>query len=209
MSENLPYLHPWCPPSPAVRRGLAGLAALLLVVVTGSLAGAATGAGAAGRSLQEAMPADCPLHDSHMAATAGGSAEPERRELDRRGELHMGFSQELTRHTFRPLADGGAIEVRVRPGGDDETLQAVRGHLRHIATVFDEGDFSIPRGVHATVPPGSEAMARLADEIDYRYEELAGGGRVRITAGTPEALAAVHEFLRFQIEDHGTGDPAH
>lgn len=206
MTHSLPYPNPWCLPGRSVRRSLAGLASLVLVVVTGSLAGAATDAGATGRSLHEAMPADCPLHAAHMAA-AGVPAEADRRELDHRGELHMGFSQELTRHTFRLLADGGAIEVRLRPGGDDETLQAVRDHLRHIATVFAGGDFSIPRGVHATVPPGSEAMARLAGEIDYRYEELAGGGRVRITAGTPEALAAVHDFLRFQIEDHGTGDP--
>jgi acetylornithine deacetylase/succinyl-diaminopimelate desuccinylase-like protein len=206
MIHSLPNPHSWCLPSQAVRRGLTGLAGLLLVVVTGSLAGAATDAGATGRSLQEAMPAGCPLHAAHMAA-AGVPAEAGRRELDRRGELHMGFSQDLTRHTFRLLADGGVIEVRLRPGGDDETLQAVRDHLRHIATVFASGDFSIPRGVHATVPPGSEAMARLADGIDYRYEQLEAGGRLRITAGTPEALAAVHEFLRFQIEDHGTGDP--
>jgi len=30
---------------------------------------------------------------------------------------------------------------------------------------------------------------------------------VRIVAKTPEARAAVHEFLRFQITDHRTGDP--
>ena len=195
MIHSLPYPHPWCLPGQPLRRGLTGLAGLLLVVVTGSLAGA------------EAMPAECPLHAGHMAAASEGTAPTDRRELDRRGELHMGFSQELTRHTFRLLADGGAIEVRVRPGGDDETLRAVRDHLRHIATVFAGGDFSIPRGVHAMAPPGSEAMARLADGIDYRYEELEAGGRVRITARTPEALAAVHDFLRFQIEDHGTGDP--
>jgi hypothetical protein len=30
---------------------------------------------------------------------------------------------------------------------------------------------------------------------------------VRIRTSDPEAVAAVHEFLRFQIRDHGTGDP--
>ena len=28
-----------------------------------------------------------------------------------------------------------------------------------------------------------------------------------IFTGNPEALAAVHEFLRFQIKDHRTNDP--
>jgi hypothetical protein len=37
--------------------------------------------------------------------------------------------------------------------------------------------------------------------------ETENGGRVLIETKDAEALAAVHEFLRFQIEDHQTGDP--
>jgi hypothetical protein len=33
------------------------------------------------------------------------------------------------------------------------------------------------------------------------------GGRIRIETDSPEALAAIHDFLRFQIKDHETGDP--
>jgi hypothetical protein len=33
------------------------------------------------------------------------------------------------------------------------------------------------------------------------------GGHIRIATESPEALAAVHDFLRFQIKDHQTGDP--
>jgi hypothetical protein len=33
------------------------------------------------------------------------------------------------------------------------------------------------------------------------------GGRIRIATESREALAAVHDFLRFQIKDHQTGDP--
>jgi hypothetical protein len=43
--------------------------------------------------------------------------------------------------------------------------------------------------------------------IDWNYEETATGGRVRITTKDARALAAIHEFLKFQIEDHRTGDP--
>ena len=49
------------------------------------------------------------------------------------------------------------------------------------------------------------ALARA--EIRYTFEEIEGGGRVRIATSDPAALAAVHDFLRFQIEDHRTGDP--
>jgi hypothetical protein len=45
-------------------------------------------------------------------------------------------------------------------------------------------------------------------EISYSFEELPAGGRARIKTADPDALKAVHDFLRFQIEDHHTGDTA-
>lgn len=38
------------------------------------------------------------------------------------------------------------------------------------------------------------------------FEESERGGRIQITTGNAEAVAAIHQFLRFQIADHGTGD---
>jgi hypothetical protein len=61
--------------------------------------------------------------------------------------------------------------------------------------------------VHDRVPPGAGVLAKLKDQVSYRYEQIDGGGRVRIRTKNAEALQAVHEFLRFQIEDHRTGDP--
>ena len=49
-------------------------------------------------------------------------------------------------------------------------------------------------------------MKQLKAAIKYRYETLERGGRVRISMHDAEALAAIHEFLRFQIKDHQTGD---
>jgi hypothetical protein len=50
-------------------------------------------------------------------------------------------------------------------------------------------------------------MRALKDRIDYVFEAIAGGGRVRISTRDERALAAVHEFLRYQIREHRTGDP--
>ncbi len=49
-------------------------------------------------------------------------------------------------------------------------------------------------------------MRRLKSEISYAHEETETGGRVRISTKNAEALAAVHDLLRFQVEDHRTGD---
>lgn len=49
-------------------------------------------------------------------------------------------------------------------------------------------------------------MKEKRAEISYSFEELPAGGRVRINTRNPDALKAIHEFLRFQIADHHTED---
>lgn len=124
----------------------------------------------------------------------------------KRGDRAMGFSHARTTHRFRLTRDGGAIEVRVNDAKDTESLGQVRTHLAQIARMFADGDFAKPKEVHARVPPGVEALKRLREEIKYEYEEMQDGGRVLLKTANAEALEAIHAFLRFQIEDHATGD---
>jgi hypothetical protein len=90
---------------------------------------------------------------------------------------------------------------------DNASKEAIRRHIRRIAGIFAQGDFSLPMFIHNTVPPGVEVMNRLKGQIAYTAEDTAKGAQVRIVTGNPEALVAVHEFLRFQIKDHRTNDP--
>jgi hypothetical protein len=60
--------------------------------------------------------------------------------------------------------------------------------------------------VHDTVPPGVPEMKRLQKNIQYSFEETPNGGRVVISSTDKEALTAIHQFFRFQIEEHKTGD---
>lgn len=119
----------------------------------------------------------------------------------------MGFSHEKTTHHFLIRADGGTIQVTANDAKDTESRDQIQMHLAHITTMFAAGDFNVPMLVHDKVPPGSEKMAALKSEIKYTYEKLPTGGRVRIVSKNADALAAIHEFLRFQITDHQTGDP--
>jgi hypothetical protein len=73
------------------------------------------------------------------------------------------------------------------------------------AVRFDELDSS-DMFVHDQVPPGVPVMKEKRDQISYSVEEVLTGARVRIKTSNVEALKAVHDFLRFQIEDHHTGD---
>jgi len=139
-----------------------------------------------------AMTAGCPMHARH---TAG---------VDQRHDT-FGMSHSESRHTFRLLEDGGAIELRAT-SDDAKTVDAIREHLHTITKDFRAGDFSKPYFVHERVPDGVETMKKLGDAIQYEFEEVKEGARVRITTRNAEALRAVHAFLRFQIDDHRTGD---
>lgn len=72
--------------------------------------------------------------------------------------------------------------------------------------MFAHGDFSTPMVVHSQAPPGVPIMQMDRADISYTLEELPAGGGVRIKSSNVEAVKAIHEFLRFQIEDHHTGD---
>ncbi len=127
-------------------------------------------------------------------------------QMMKHGEMAMGFSQDKTTHHFGLTASGGVIEVQTNDVSDTTTRDRIRQHLQVISKAFAQGDFSSPMMTHGKVPPGVPDMQRLKGDLSYRYVETDRGGRVVISAANPEALKAVHEFLRFQIEEHQTGD---
>jgi hypothetical protein len=145
---------------------------------------------------------DCP-----MMKKGAGVSHDHARGVETRGDQGMGFSHEKTTHHFRLSPEGGAIEVVAKDTSDSESQNQIRMHLSHIAKAFANGNFAIPMFVHDTVPPGVSAMKRRRGAIEYRYEEVAGGARVRLSTRDADALDAIHDFLRFQIADHETGDP--
>lgn len=168
------------------------LAAFSILAVVSALAVAQTASQK--KSTDKSQSSQTQNHDDHH----GG--------VNQRGDQAMGFSHEKTTHHFRLKADGGAIEVEANAADDAISRDQIRTHLNHIAKKFAAGDFTAPMFIHSQTPPGVPAMQRLKTDIKYQFEELKGGGRVRITTTNAEALKAIHEFLRFQIDDHKTGD---
>ena len=123
-----------------------------------------------------------------------------------RGDQVMGFSHEKTTHHFRLYKDGGSIEALANKPSDATSREEIREHLQHIAGMFKSGDFNAPMLIHARTPPGVPTMKKLRDQIQYRVEETPSGARVRVSSENPKAVTAIHDFLRFQIQDHQTGD---
>ena len=133
--------------------------------------------------------------DPHKAMTA-------------RGAHVMGFDQDKTAHHFLLFEDGGAIDIAVKDVADSANRDAIRGHLPHISTMFSDGNFDAPMLVHDTkAVPGIKTLVERKATITYRYVETPAGGRVDIVTKDAQALKALHEFLRYQIKEHQTGDP--
>ena len=126
--------------------------------------------------------------------------------VNEHGDKVMGFSHEKTTHHFELSYDGGAIDVRANDVKDIESRDEIRSHFRHIVQMFSDGNFNVPMLVHSTAVPGTAAMTKLKDQLHWALVETPRGARINITADNKPALDALHQFLRFQIEDHQTGD---
>lgn len=169
------------------------IVAIVVCLVAGFINAAAQQTSDRQKQDTQASSAMCPMHDAHS-------------QMNERGEKAMGFSQSATTHHFFLQADGGVIQVEAKDPTDAANRDEIRMHLGHIARAFQNGDFNIPMVVHDTVPPGVPEMKRLQKEIRYAFDESASGGRVVISSTDKDAVAAIHSFLRFQIEEHKTGD---
>jgi hypothetical protein len=145
----------------------------------------------------------CPMHAEHSKQ----QDTHHHSEVDRRGNEVMGFEHEKSAHHFYLRKDGGVVEATVKDPKDSTTLKNIQSHMQEISRLFAEGDFSKPKEIHGVVPPGVETMKERLQHIQFQYEPLKEGASVKITTSDQEALEAIHEFLRFQIQDHRTGDP--
>ena len=141
--------------------------------------------------------------------TQGASSEQDHAKhqaMEKRGNQGMGFAQNATTHHFLLRKDGGAIQVTANSAKDKASIEEIRMHLQHIRRSFQAGEFDIPMFVHDQTPPGAPEMKKLKDRISYKYESLENGGQVAIGSRDAEAVKAIHEFLKFQITEHKTGD---
>jgi hypothetical protein len=159
---------------------------------------------AASTGWAEQPEAECPMHREH-ATTAHRDAEHSEA-VSARGDKGMGFSHAKTVHHFILTSEGGLIVAEAADAVDEKSIDAIRAHFHHIAQAFAAGDFALPMFIHDRTPPGVPEMKRLRKAITYSEERTQLGARLKITTKDKTALDAIHAFLKFQIQDHQTGD---
>jgi hypothetical protein len=141
-----------------------------------------------------------------VAAVAAFSQDHHHDMVNSNGDQVMGFSHEKTTHHFELNYEGGVIDIRSDDAKDTLSRNEIRTHLHHIVKMFSNGNFDAPMLVHSTAVPGTADMANLKSELHWTVKNTSRGAKIIVVADSKPALDAVHEFLRFQIEDHQTGD---
>ena len=140
-----------------------------------------------------------------MVGLVGCSTGKDNREfaaMQERGEHVMGVDQYTSAHVFEDLSDGGRVVLDRDDPADTVGIMAIRAHMRDIATAFRAGDFTKPFAVHAQTVPGTAIMTAHRDAISYEVLDRPRGGEVRIRSADPAVVAAIHEFLEFQRQQH-------
>lgn len=140
-------------------------------------------------------------HEEHLRELAKDEA------LKKRGALAMGFDQDASVHHFILQPNGGTISVVSKDINDAALIAQVRAHFRDIAVAFQDGVFETPVATHEELPPGARTLADRKDKITYKYVERPDGAAVVIETRDRRARNAIHDFLRYQIAEHKTGDP--
>jgi hypothetical protein len=171
---------------------------VILAIGVGLLSGFSAG--------QSSSPPQQPQQEHSMAQDMN-MEDMHHEEVNRHGDMAMGFSHMKSTHHFRLSRSGGSIEVQANDPADKVSRDQIRRHLEQLPKDFKAGNFSAPMETHGRVPPGVPTMQQLKSEITYKYVRTDLGGKVLISTANPKALEAIHEFLRFQIQDHKTGDP--
>jgi len=127
--------------------------------------------------------------------------------MQERGAHVMGVDQYTSAHAFEDLPDGGRVVLERDDAGDSAAIAAIRLHMREIAASFRAGDFTKPFQVHARTVPGTAVMRDRRAAISYAPVDRPRGAEVRITSADTSAVAAIHQFLEFQRQQHRA--PAH
>ena len=144
-----------------------------------------------------------PSANSSNETASATKADSSFKAMDHRHGDVVGADPSSLAHRFVSTASGGDV-ILDRKAGDTLTIAQIRTHLDEIAKAFSTGDFSTPMMIHEKAADGADVMTRKASVIKYEVESTAAGGTLHITTSDPEALAAIHRFIEFQVREHRT-----
>lgn len=124
-------------------------------------------------------------------------------EVATRGSQVMPFDLEKTTHFFEPLANGGRQTVVADNPTDQIQIDLIQRHLQEESIKFQSGDFSDPATIHGETMPGLASLKADYRHIRVEYKPLPEGGQILYTTQQLSVVAALHDWFKAQLADHG------
>lgn len=146
-----------------------------------------------------------------LMAAAAVAQEPPRPFVDpallSRVSKASGFDSERVNRHFYVLKNGGAVEITAKDSGDEATIKAIQTYLKKESDLWTKGNFETVTAVYGRPAEGTVQLKKLRDDVTFAVVPEENGAVIRMLTVNPTAKAAIHDYLRFQIDQLKTGDP--
>ena len=142
---------------------------------------------------------------------AGQSAPPPQAYVDpallSRVTKVSGFDSDRVHRHFYLLKNGGAVEITAKDPNDQGTAKAIQAFLKKECDFWAKGNFDMISNMYGKVPDGAPMMKKLRDDVTFAAVPEENGAVLRMLTVNPQAKIAIHDYLKFQIDQLKTGDP--
>ncbi len=105
------------------------------------------------------------------------------------------------------VKNGGVIEFTAKDANDTTTISALQKYMDTQKDLFEKGKNDADADVHGKVPDGIPNLKRLRNEITFFAVKNDDGAALRMFSVNDQARQAIQDFLKFEINEHKTGDP--
>ena len=135
------------------------------------------------------------------------SAGPAENDLNARFSKALGTDASKIVQHYYLVQNGGVIELTAKDPADHACIVAIQKYLDLQKDLFERGKNDSDTEIHGKVPDGLAALKKLRGDITFFTVKDDNGAVLRMLTVSDQARQAIQDFMKFQINEHKTGDP--
>ncbi len=134
------------------------------------------------------------------------AAQPSEIDVNARFSKAMGTDVNKVVQHYYLVKNGGVIEFTAKDPNDTVSIAAIQKYLDLQRDQLEKGKVDVDADVHGKIPDGLLVVKRMRGEITFYTVKSDNGAVLRMFSVNEQARQAIHEFMKFQITEHKTGD---
>lgn len=132
---------------------------------------------------------------------------PTENDLNSRFSKVLGTDVDKIVQHYYLVKNGGVIEFTAKDPADNATISTVQKYLEAQKGLFEKGKTEADSDLYGKVPDGLLALKKLRNDITFFAVNTDNGAALRMFSVNEQARQAIQDFMKFQINEHKTGDP--